>query len=317
MKTALLFVVLLFPQICSSSCFTPCRKKEVALTEELKAGKRGWDFSYSLLYWDANEKGLGFTNAPSNVLVTDNFTKTAKVNPSFDWEFGLRLGVGYTRSKWTYAAYWTYLKSKAQGDKTVDSDAPAWEGIFPVWSPSALQSDYVSSANAKWRLNTNIGDLIAQYHYLYKWLEILPIMGARVVGLDQKLTAQYSGGTFATGIDVNTLKSQYYGAGPRLGVDLIAALGKGFCLFGRGAVAPIFGQFQLHQEEKYLEAIQFDNSTNQYHFVLSTDYEVGLGWKGSVVEVSAAWEGQEFFYDNKFNRNLYLQGVTGTVGFAF
>lgn len=278
--------------------------------------KGEWHFSYSVLYWQGKEHGLEYTNQPSNIFVTDDFTQTSVISPSFQWEPGVRLGLGYTQSdcQWTYQAGWTYLQSKGYGQKNVSG----WEGMFPLrsLSPDTLQSDYVTSAQSKWHLSTNLGDLLAQYN----WDFAKPFAGVRFASLNQKFKAKYAGGTFYSGTDVNTFRCQYYGAGPRVGVNLDGCVGAGFSLFGRAAIAPLFGNFDIDETEKYLGASRFDLSKNTYHFLLSTDYELGFQWKGELIDVGAAWEWQEFFYANQWigskNQHLYLQGVTFNLGFT-
>lgn len=305
----------------------------------LESCKPGWNFSDAVLYWYGNEQGLGFTNKPADILTTNDFTQNSVVNPTFKWEWGFRLGIGYTEPnrQWTFKGFWTSIESKAHGHKYVNPGAPDYEGIFPIWSmsPDTLVGDYVTQANSNWHVHTNIGDLIAQYNFacFCDELTLMPFAGLRGVVLSQKLTAKYSGGTFFTGLDVNTLHNRYYGGGPRFGLNVDYYLACGFSIFGRGAVAPLFGAFHIKQKEKYLDALRYSSHNIAHNSMLSTDYEIGLRWKGLVIEtwpfvvLSIAWEGQEFFYANKFRRGnygffsrdraLFLQGLTFNAALDF
>lgn len=302
-------------------------------------GEDGWNFSASLLYWHAHEQGLGYTNKPADVLTTDDFTKNSIINPSFKSEWGFRLGTDYTMCNlsWTFQAYWTYLKSRADGKKSFNSGAPEFLGIYPVWSmgPDTLESDYVSSASSKWHLRTNIIDLNAQYNCPCLWykLDLNPFLGLRGVSLNQKFRAKYKGGTFFSGEDVNTLQSRCYGIGPRFGINVDYYLDCGFSIFGRAAVAPLYARFHIKQHETYLERTRFHRSFTNDNFVLSTDYEIGLRWKGKptyclpCIVLDIAWEGQEFFFANRFHRgrfhffakdrSLFLQGLTLSAALDF
>lgn len=295
--------------------------------------KVGWNFSDALLYWEAYEHGLGFTTKPSDILTTDDFTHKKVVNPTYKWEWGFRLGIGYTPCErdWTFQAYWTHLDSRAHGNKTVNSDTPDWEGIFPIWSLSedTLPSDYVSAARSSWRLHTNIGDLYAEYNWMGlcdNKLILMPFLGIRGVGLTQSLKVKYSGGTFFSGVDYNKLHSRYYGVGPRGGLMLDYYIACGISAFCRGAITPLFGAEKLHLREKYFHTERYRDSNEKYKFMLSTDYAVGLRWRGLILDnwpffiLSVSWEGQEFFFANQFTRSrynffskhrgLFLQGVT-------
>ena len=301
--------------------------------------KSGWIFSDALLYWYGSADGIGYTTKPSDVLTTEDFTKGHVVDPTFKWQWGFRLGIGYTQCdrQWTYKAYWTHIESKAHGHVTYNSDAPDFQGIYPIWSmsPDTLPNDYVSEASTNWHLHTDIGDFIFQYNYscFCDQLTLMPFVGIRIVSLSQNLSAKYEGGTFFTGVDANKLHSRYYSGGPRFGLNLDYALAWGFSIFGRGAVAPLFGGSHNTQRETYLDAKRYHHSYNNNNVVCSTDYEVGLRWKGLVlpcwpdIVLSASWEGQEFFYANKFNRGsydffsknraIYLQGVTFNASLDF
>jgi len=314
-----LLALLIAPQIAFSYC--------------PQTDKVGWSFSDALLYWEAYEHGLGFTTKPSDILTTDDFTHKKVVNPTYKWQWGFRLGAGYTMCDrlWTFQGYWTHLDSRAHGDKSVNSDAPDFQGIFPVWSLSddTLASDYVSAANTSWRLHTNIADIQAEYNWmglLCDKLTVMPFLGLRGVGLTQSMKVKYAGGTFFTGVDINKLHSRYYGGGIRGGVNLDYYLTCGFSLFGRAAVAPLFGVEHLHLREKYFHTERYFHTSEKYKFMLSTDYQIGVRWKGLVLDnwpyfiLSASWEGQEFFFANQFTRSrfnffskhrgLFLQGLT-------
>ncbi len=248
-------------------------------------GQFGAHFSEEFLYWVGNEKGLGFTNHSANVLTTDDFTHNSVINPTFKWDFGFRLGGGYTQSncQWSYQTYWTYLRSKAETQKSVNSGSPDFLGIYPIWSmgPDTLAGDYVSSASSSWRLFMNMIDLIAQYNSscFFNRLILMPFLGGRGVSLSQKLTAQYSGGTFFNGVDHNVLHSSYLGAGPRLGLNADCYLAYGLSLFGRAAAAPIFGRFHIKQRETYLGNLRFSRSTVKHRLLLGADFAAGLRWK--------------------------------------
>lgn len=312
---------------------------ENACGECCDATKPGWNFSDALIYWLATEEGLGYTNKPADVLITDDFTTNPVKKPTFKWEWGFRLGLGYTQPdrQWTYKGYWTHIESKAHGNVSYNSGAPDFLGIYPIWSmsPDTLASDYVSSATSSWRLHTDIVDFIVQYNYscFCDRLTLMPFVGIRGAVLTQKFSAIYEGGAFFSGQDSNTYRSRFYSAGPRFGLNVDYFLACGFSLFGRGAIAPLFGSNRITAHETYMEQDRLRDKTFNHNTVLSTDYEVGIKWKGLILEswpyivLSLGWEGQEFFFANKFprgqyhffpkNRALYLQGVTLNAALDF
>lgn len=322
-KIALTFLVFLLPLFSFAS--------------RLEIDKMQWNVTGALLYWYGKEQGIGFTNKPAKILTTDVFTHHSVINPSSHWKPGFRLGIGYNKEsrRWSFRGEWIYLESEASGKKNVNSGAPEFLGTYPIWSmgPDTLKGDYTSSSSSHWHLFTNILDLYAQYSCLHHRFELMPFAGIRGAFLSQKLKAKYSGGTFFSGADVNTLRSYYDAGGPRFGINGEYYIAYGLILFGRGAVAPLFGNILIKQKEAYLESKRFHRSSTHYHFVLSTDYAIGLKWQRAAIKdklctaLSVAWEGEEFFYANSFyrgphhffvkNRHLFLQGATLTLALDF
>ena len=296
-----------------------------------------WDLSADLLYWKAYEQGIAYTNKPSDVLTTDNFTKKQAINPKFGWDQGFRIGTDYTlcTAPWSLQGYWTYFETKTHGKKSFNSGPPEFLGIYPIWSQNSLSSDYVSSASFHWRLHLNLLDINMQYALscFSDSLALKPFLGIRGAFLNQKLHADYAGGTFFSGVDINLLRNRYYGAGPRLGLNAHYALTCGFSVIGRVAIAPLFGSFRIKQWETYLESSRFHRSTTKHHLLLSTDGALGIQWKGVFAEclpcmtLVLAWEGQLFSRVNQFrrphshffkkSRSLFQQGVTLSAGLDF
>ncbi len=342
---------------------------------ERSSSSAGGFFSAEALFWVAKEEGLGFANEPADVLSAGNFTQNPVYEPSFEWKWGFRVGANYTQEErqWSYQAFWTKLESHAHGEKSVNTGAPDFKGIFPVWSmgPGTVDGDYVSSASSAWNLTMNLVDLHAQYRVclgehckpispLYRkdafanrkkkksqslqeettmslgpWLDqvdVMPFLGVRMAALNQKLSVRYEGGTFLSGVDLNTLKCDFQGGGPRLGLMGQYSMARGFSLFARAAVAPLYGQFDLKLHETYLESVRHSRSNLLHHWLLSADGEAGIEWKRSTagdwmsVIFRSAWEGQAFIRGNRFFRgpfffhkirNLFLQGLTLSSALEF
>src|SRR5579872_734657 len=108
-------------------CFCAVWVPGIGFAEEDSAG--GF-FSAEALFWIAKEDGLGFASKPADIVSTDNFTQNPVFEPTFEWKWGFRVGANYIAGPWSYQAFWTNLDSKAQGQKTVNSEAPDYEGIF-------------------------------------------------------------------------------------------------------------------------------------------------------------------------------------------
>lgn len=301
-------------------------------------GKTGWIITNELLIWTAHQDGLGFTTKPADVLTTTDFTQNGLVHPKYQWDYGFRFGLAYTTCDrgWTFDLNWANIENHAKKHVGGNSGAPDFEGRFPVWSmsPDTLPGDYVSTARSNWHLHTNLVDLNAQYNFCWgERLLVMPFFGVRFASLTQKLSAKYAGGTFFSGVDINRLRSRFYGGGPRLGFNAEYYLMNGFSLDGMFAVDTLWGQYKITQKEEYLGATRLDRENKETRFLLGLDYSLGLSWVGNLCEsfpkvtLSAAYEGHLFFHQNRFprgpygffkrDRNLMLHGATLAAAIDF
>ncbi len=196
---------------------------------------------------------MAFTNKAQSTFTTSDFSNGTLVNPSYDWEPGLRVDAayGFDRSYWYLGAdvicYW----GKGSGSQSTTSI----NGLFPALSfaSDSLSSDYANSATFKWTLNTTIFDLLAYYDWVYNsYFTLTPTFGIRNAWLTQKAAAQYEGGTYQAAPDIVNLKSKFYGVGPRLAIRPKFLLGKGFSFYAEGAGAVFGGWFDVTQSEKFL-----------------------------------------------------------------
>ena len=185
-------------EVCNPCCPPPCPP--------------AWRFDLkgSFLYWYANQSGMAFTNKAQSTFTTSDFSNGTLVNPSYDWEPGLRVDAayGFDRSYWYFGAdvicYW----GKGSGSQSTTSI----NGLFPALSfaSDSLSSDYANSAKFKWTLTTTIFDLLAYYDWVYNsYFTLTPTFGVRNAWLTQNATAQYEGGTYQAEPDIVNLTSKF------------------------------------------------------------------------------------------------------------
>lgn len=299
---------------------------------------KNWHCKKEILVWYATEEGLEYTNKPSNVLTTTDFTRTKLVRPHFSEAVGVRVAAGYSPSciPWIFSLSWTYFCSDASGSRQFNSGPPNFQGIFPVWSmsPDTLAGDYVSTAKLRWNQESNIIDFDAQYNlYSGKRLTINPFISLRCAIIYQQLHVKYSGGTFFSGEDSNRMRNNFAGVGPRLGTGASYYLCRGFSLQGLVAFAALYGQFHTRHRESYLDASRFRLSNTHNNVTFSADYRIGIQWESSKFEawpdlvLGLSWETHVFYRQNqmyrgnfdffKRDRDLTLQGLTITALLCF
>jgi hypothetical protein len=299
-----------------------------------------------LLFWQPWEKALVATNQKADVFTTDNFTQASLVHPHFDWSVGYRLHSGYlfAANHWDVEGIWTHFSSHISQKRSAGDDP--FIGMFPIWSfaDDILAGDYVFTSDLKWKLTINILDLqFGRYFNPSSWFNIKPFLGLRSLWLQQHGNVVYQGGIFLIGIlqpgvslngtDYIKLKNNYWGLGPRVGLAPRFILGKGFSLNMEGAVSGFAGFFTVSQKETYLDTTRFSRDTTLNRLRWMVDCAAGITWKTLLAQerysliFGVDWEYQVFFHQFELkkdhfglipnNRNLSVQGVTGSIRFDF
>ena len=252
----------------------------LAVTSVLYADPHGWEVGGGVLYWNAHQEGLAYTNKPSPVLTTVDFTQTSLDHPHFDWEFGFEAFATYAfiDSLWSLGLHWIHFCGDAHGHKKTDP----LEGMFPVMSiaKDRLHGDYATSAHLHWDLHTNILDLIAKRETeLSRRFCLNPTFGIRSIWLFQNAKATYKGGSFNAGTDHIKMKNHFYGIGPRVGLEPRLRLGSGFSLYGEGALALFYGHFEVSQRETFASDTQRHMHDHDASFRWIADLAAGLSWE--------------------------------------
>jgi len=215
----------------------------------------GWrvDLRGDFIYWYSNQSGMAYTNQAQSTFSTSNFSSGTLINPTYDWEPGVRVDAayGFDHSYWYLGADVIWYRGKGSGSQTTTST----NGLFPVLSfaNNSLSSDYANYAAINWTLYTTIFDILAYYDWIYNsYLTLTPSLGLRNVWLTEKATVHYQGGTYQAAPDIVNLRSNFYGIGPRLAFKPKFLLGRGFSFYAEGAGAVFGGWFDVTQSETFL-----------------------------------------------------------------
>jgi len=100
-------------------------------------------------------------------------------------------------------------------------------------------------------LRSNILDILAETTTSCRsWLALAATLGIRNTWFFQTIHANYEGGSFNAGTDTVSMRSHFYGIGPRLGLPLGLVPMRIFLLC-RGAAACFYGFFHIKEEESF------------------------------------------------------------------
>ena len=272
------------------------------------------------LLWQAHEGGLGFAVESDQNSAATPLDHSSVENPHFEYEWGFRLGVGYNMKHdgWDLYGNWTHIDMESHHEEEgVDSDDFLW----PVWiHPASPFAGYsVNEAEAHWKMHLNIADLdLGREFFTSKWLTLRPHVGLRSAWIKQRYDVDYeefynsSNVLSANEVDVD-MRNNYWGLGPKFGIDTQWGLGSGWSIFGDASFSLLYGFFHtyFHELDRGLNniGVPYAAVNNSYRqSVAITDLQLGLRWDHMFDKdhyhfgLQAGWEHHMFFSQNQMTR---------------
>lgn len=301
-------------------------------------------FTGEALFWNTAMDGLEFAIEDGSFDDTNSIVNSGKMlSPKTKWNVGFRLGLGYVfhRDGWDLLLSWTNFhgKTKQSSDDCEDCcPEPTGTPILTMFSDIANNDDdlLASSTFARLKAELNIVDLdLGRGFQTSKWLALRPFIGVRGSWISQKYKVQYTGLSNTAGLgpfdldDATStahMKNNWWGVGPRVGLNSRWGLGMGFSIYGNAAVSLVFGQFKVSQHENAgLSTDDDDEGANMVDFSdrysagrAITDLALGFMWEhdfkgGWGLAFNVGWEQHLFFNQNRFWRVVRPAGTDSQV----
>lgn len=292
--------------------------------------------SFDILYWYGRANGTAFaygnTSSQANVPLKGH---TKDIN--FDWEWGLRAGVGKNldHDRWdlygTFTLYSPHFSRQCQAGPT--------NTLIPL-KGATLINENVTHAKSSYSLDTYQIDLeLGRHYFVSSKLSFRPFVGIKNAWINQRQIVRYTGGSIGNHTSYIEDNCDYWGMGLRVGVNSKWHLGGGFYFNGLLANALIYGYFDIDHREKLTinpyDSIKLDD--NKHRFIPAAEWRIGLGYgsyfneRRYFLDVSMSYEGQYFWrlnqminiyeyrayrYDN-FSDDISMHGITFSVRFHF
>jgi len=256
----------------------------------------GGIFNATLLVWQAKEDELEFAARNSTFQTQGVNLNASNVFPDFDWEPGVKIGLGLFAPcrDWDFYVNWTYYHANSKTSVSVQT-SPDGFGLIPLWrhpvgTPVAQR---FADAHAKWLMDFYTLDAELGYSMMIsRCLDLRFHAGLKAALINQGYGVCYQNGQLINGIQVLTgevdLKNNSRGLGPRIGLQAKWRLSKDWFIQSSGAVASILAQFNLLRNEldKALdtatsEQIITDINYSEIIWVWKPQAEaiLGLGWQ--------------------------------------
>lgn len=284
----------------------------------------GFYVSADFLYWRSENHGFSYayeleTTDPVGLNVGD----VIRIHPKWDPAFRVGLGWNTTYDFWDVFLNYTWYRNHASETRT------STNGFIPLWPVSAATAGEFSTVTANSKFLLNMGDLeLGRMVYLTKSIAIRPYWGVRGGTLHQKFSNNF---TIPIGLanteETFSARNNYWGVGPRTGVNGEWHLNQGFSVLGKGAGALLYGKTKARTTRNILEVgttaftIERQYTDNFYQLVPNLQLSLGLQWQTCFwcekmfFKMSASWE-TNIWWD-QFNLPYSLSSVTApfpTVG---
>lgn len=241
--------------------------------------KNGWNLWIrgDALYWRASEDNLFYAYSGNDIGGSRNRNV---LTVDFDWEWGFRLGMGYTipRDKWDLALYWTRFHTSSQSSF---SAKPPKDNLFINWWDVTLLGNVgiSTSASGHWKADLDQLDLsLGREFFVGRRLTVRPHAGIRSAWIDQHLTSTFR---TTTGSTVTKMKNDFWGLGFFAGLDTRWMLSDSWHIFANGDLALLYGNFDILEKGKVNGTLNFSYDESFHAGRSVADLQAGLCWSHS------------------------------------
>ncbi|MCB1072291.1 MAG: MOMP family protein [Chlamydiales bacterium] len=320
-----------------------------------------WFFTFDLLFWRTKVGGTEYAYTDNDVFAALPH-KGRKKHIEFDWDWGLRFGVGYNfeHDGWDLQAQYTWYDTNGSDSTRAGQNS----SVIPLRGSASITDDpatpavetpFISCASAKSMFDfeyNNIDVELGRDFYVSSTLSLRPFWGLKSAWIDQKQTTRYTGGgtytipglgTLALGLGGNTVhvkeSCDFWGLGPRTGVDTRWYVGNGVSIFGNVSGALLFGYFDVDHKERYsfLASNRIHLHANRHAFSPTVQFQMGLRYDTYLhndrhhLGIGFGFEGQYWWRQNqmlkiddfeelkyeRYSEDVAFYGLTADVKFDF
>ncbi len=310
----------------------------------VQSNPTSFSFVADFMFWTARESGA---DCWAEVITTQGSASSNLLKAvAFDWEPGLRVGIGYEklRDSWNTQAY--YTRFHTQGRDAVSSDPGAvhstFMGAFYVdnTAGAGITGPSYEKASIDWTLTFNMFDWnFNRNFHLSPALFLRFMFGIKGGWIDQfidskwinpDLTGSFAGAPFFL-VGCEKVRNNFWGIGPQAGIETKWFLmPRIFALFGDFSGAIMWGRWSF-RDRFTNDASQVINIVTEHINNGATTVRslMGFCWDVALRQMhltfklgyeSQFWLDQLTFYSfvgGRFNNILALQGGTFDVFLEF
>lgn len=211
--------------------------------------------------------------------------------PDYDWYSGVRLGVGRYlphHDKWDITFYTTYYYAQEQNSCSPRRNHNTL--LTPLWSPTF--DGGATKGHLAWRLNFFNWDFsIGREYALLRTIVAHPFIGLRAAliykSYEAKYSDQFTDGNISRKLnDRFKASDNFWGIGPRAGVDLQFYFKEAWSFLGGLSGALFYGRYDVKEtfsthltNAGNLNSKRYKSSDERYCVRANLDAALGIGWE--------------------------------------
>ncbi|MBS0603840.1 MAG: hypothetical protein JSS60_02250 [Verrucomicrobia bacterium] len=272
-----------------------------------------------LLFWHLYQGGSDYSLSHNGPINQGQPVKGESKHSHFDWDFGFRAGAGYNFEHDGWDAYINF--TWFQTDASNSAHAPKNGGLVPLkGDPFTLSAKKI---NSHWDVHYYVLDLeLGRSFFVSKFLSFRPQFGIESAWICQRRRYETrqppDPATSLSGQNIYG-KNNFWGIGPRAGLEGSWYLGKHFSLLGSVNGSLQWGHFDAHTKETdYLSTGKlpiFHIDGDFHRLVPNVQMKLEIGWDANInndenhLGVMLGYEFQYWWRQNQFI-NEPFQGFT-------
>lgn len=246
----------------------------------------GFLVSFDVMYWHAKTSGTEYAystiNSGAPSLPIDG--QMREIGFGWDWGFNVGLGVNFAHGGWDVIADYTYFRTN--GSSSVSSGTgntvvpQKGDPILPFNSVDDVFT-YADKAASQLGIDLDRVNLeLGRNYYVSHNLSFRPHVGLATAWINLEQTTRFTGGQL--GVNTVHVKSNndFWGLGPRTGVDSKWYLTNGFSVFGNASGALLYGHYEVEYKNWYsaVDARRIKMQGNMHRFSPTAQIHLGLAY---------------------------------------
>ena len=272
----------------------------------------GFFLTFDILYWQTKVGGTEYALTDQDTLgVMPVSGKYRGIDFKWDWAFRAGIGYNFLHGEWDLYADYTYYKNNTCSMVTGELNG----SVIPQRGSrqaagGGSQFNSVNKATSEYKFEFDRIDLeLGRNYYISRDLSFRPHFGLVTAWINQKQLTRYTGGPT---IGVNTVhvkdRNDFWGIGPRTGVNSKWHFTDGFSIMGNVSGALVYGNFGVrHKNWLSSDPVthQVNVSANMHRFTPTASLQLGLAYDRYIyndkqhIGISLSWDTQYWWRMNQ------------------